>query len=371
MNGINKIAKWIVYHLPQRCIVFESVPDRSDNTEAVFREMIHRQLNKKYKFIWLTDSKNTALPKEKNVWYISGKIKSLFFLCTAKCIICCNRFFTTNNPRTVSIFLGHGNPIKNTKKIYSLPVEQYSYILATSEGMKDLRSRIFNIDKNKLVVLGYPRNDDLTNTTISINGLFETAYNKIIVWYPTYRQHKNGLETSCGHAFPIIWNQQLAKELNDYAKEKGVLIVLKPHFAQDVSFIKELSLSNLLFINDEFFNKHHISSYQFVANCDALLTDFSSIYYDYTLCDKPIGLIWEDYKEYIENPGFAVDMDYMMKGGYKIYNIEDLKGFINDIMNGFDKLKKERREIRDFANCSTDGRNAERVVDFLIKNAKL
>ena len=371
MNGISKVARWIVYHLPQRCIVFESVPDRSDNTEAVFKEMVRRQLNRKYTFVWLTDCKKNNWTKEKNVRYVSGKTLSLLFLCTAKCLICCNRFFTTNNPKTVSIFLGHGNPIKNTKTTYSVPFEQYTYLLATSEGMKDLRARIFNLDKKKLIVLGYPRNDDLTKSCISLHGLFNVSYKKKIVWYPTYRQHKNGLETNCKHAFPIIWNQKLARELNDYAKEKEVLIVLKPHFAQDVSFIKELGLSNLVFINDELFVSNNISSYQFVASCDALLTDFSSIYYDYTLCDKPIGLIWEDYEEYCENPGFAVDMDYMMKGGCKIYNIEDLKLFINDISTGIDRLQKERREIRDFANCSTDGRNAERVVDFLIEKANL
>ena len=97
----------------------------------------------------------------------------------------------------------------------------------------------------------------------------------------------------------------------------------------------------------------------------------SSIYYDYTLCDKPIGLIWEDYEEYAEKPGFVVDMDYMMKGGVKIYDMEDFRSFIRDVAKGIDRLKDERREIRDFANYSTDGKNSKRVVDFIIEQAKL
>ena len=36
-----------------------------------------------------------------------------------------------------------------------------------------------------------------------------------------------------------------------------------------------------------------------------------------------------------------------------------------------DIQKAERREIRDFANFSTDGKNTDRVVDFIIEKAKI
>ncbi len=150
-----------------------------------------------------------------------------------------------------------------------------------------------------------------------------------------------------------------------------MLVVLKPHFAQDVSAIKALDLSNIIFISDDFFLQNDITSYRFVGSCDALLTDYSSIYFDYTLCDKPIGLIWEDYEEYAKNPGFAVDMDAAMKGGVKIYTLEELENFVQDVATGVDRLKQERREVRDLYNYSTDGKNSERVVDFLIEKAKL
>ena len=224
---------------------------------------------------------------------------------------------------------------------------------------------------SKFIALGYPRNDALTKERFDLRYFFGNNFHKIIVWYPTVRQFKDGMRTGSKHSIPIIWCEKWVLELNEWAKKFNTLIVLKPHFAQDVENLETLDLSNIVFIDDSFFETNKMSSYQFVGNCDALLTDFSSIYYDYTLCDKPIGLIWEDYDIYKDNPGFAVNMDYMMKGGVKIYNLEDLKAFIKDVSNNVDRLKDERREIRDFANFSADGNNSSRVVDFIVEQLKI
>ena len=160
-------------------------------------------------------------------------------------------------------------------------------------------------------------------------------------------------------------------ELNDLAKQMDVLLVLKPHFAQDLSKIKTLDLSNIRFIGDDFFQQHNTTSYAFVAGCDAMITDYSSIYYDYLLCDKPIGLVWEDIDEYRQNPGFAVDLDEMGKGGVKIYNLEQFKEFVKDVATDRDSCADERRRLRDLVNYSTDGKNTQRVTDFIITKASL
>ena len=87
--------------------------------------------------------------------------------------------------------------------------------------------------------------------------------------------------------------------------------------------------------------------------------------------DKPIGVIWEDIEKYKEDPGFALDLDYYLKGAEKIYTIDELCQFVEEVARGEDKLCNERREIRDIVNSSIDGKNTERVVDFIIKKAKL
>jgi CDP-glycerol glycerophosphotransferase (TagB/SpsB family) len=150
-----------------------------------------------------------------------------------------------------------------------------------------------------------------------------------------------------------------------------VLLVLKPHFAQDVSEIKDLKLSNIRFIDDAFFRLHGITSYEFVAGCDAMITDYSSIYYDYLLCDRPVGLVWEDLEEYRAKPGFAVDIEEYCAGGVKIYDLADFKEFLQQVALDQDVCQQARRRLRDMTNYSTDGQNAQRVTDFIIEKANL
>ncbi len=374
---MKNLIKKILSLLPTlNLIVFESVPNLSDNPKPVFDEMIKRSLNKKYRFVWIVSGKSKDLPIIKNVYYCDKnsrffKVKLLFYRLFAKAMICGNEFLVTFRKRQVSFYISHGTAIKSVKSYYTMP-ENISYFLVDGDGTKEMMAYEYNTSFDKTIALGYPRNDVLVNSKKDISFLFpENKGQKIIVWYPTFRQHKKANISVTQNALPIIHDEKSAEELNEIAKANNALLVLKPHFAQDISKFKAQSLSNIKFIDDSFFAKNNITSYEFVGNCDALITDYSSIYYDFLLSDKPIGLVWEDYEEYKNSVNFAVDMDVLMKGGEKIYNLDDFSRFLNNIANGIDTLKKERDEISLWANYSRDGKSAERVADFIIKTANL
>lgn len=370
---MKKILKKLLNILPlMNWIVFESKPDYSDNTKYVFEEMIKRGLNKKYKFIWVvSDPENKNLKSFDNTVYVKeGSIKAKMYLFLSKANITCNAVYGSFRKGQYSLFLNHGTTIKSLKEYYALPENVDNYLVA-SEGTLELMSRELNAPMENAIALGYPRNDEFARDEREIKSLFaDKEFEKIVIWYPTYRQHKNGKVTSKGSSLPIIHDQAAAQKVNDFAKEKGILIVLKPHFAQDVSDIKDLNLSNIIFINDEFYRKNNITSYEFVAACDALITDYSSIYYDYLLKDKPMAVVWEDLEEYREFPGFAVDLDEYLKGAEKVYNLEDMLKFLENLADSDDVLKNERNEVCDLVNISRDGKNSERVVDFIISKIK-
>ena len=196
-------------------------------------------------------------------------------------------------------------------------------------------------------------------------------YKKIIIWYPTVRQSQGGgINLEC-NSMPLISDLDRAATLNEVAKKNDVLILFKPHFIQKALEKAIPEYSNLKFIDESFFNIMGFSSYEMLAASDALITDYSSVYFDYLLCDKPIGVIWEDIEYYRKNPGFAIDLDYYLKAAVKIYSIEELCSFIESVANGTDRLQKERREICDVVNYSRDGKNAARVVDYIVETAKL
>ena len=215
-------------------------------------------------------------------------------------------------------------------------------------------------------VLGFPRNDILLNSQLDVHKLFPNKdFQKLIYWMPTYRQHSGGGIDTSSITLPIIYNEQIAEQINAAAREAGVLVVLKPHFAQDVSRLMKIDLSNLVFINDAFLRENHVLNYEFLAKADALLTDYSSVYYDYLLTDRPIGLCWDDYEEFSQREGLVVDVGKVMAAGEKIYTPEDLAGFITRLAAGEDRLAIERAEVFRLIHDYRDGDSSRRVVEHI------
>lgn len=353
----------IISLLPLRYIVFESIPDYSDNTRAVFDEMIRRGLKNHYKFIWLCTKSNIVIPIE-GVKCVHNRIFQLYYIIRSKCLISCNTFIYSFGHYQKAIYLCHGVPIKTFG--YKAPAG-IDYVIGLSAVTNLIQSRELSIDVNKILTLGYPRNDSLySKSRKEIGQFFDGEFNKIIIWYPTFRQHcSSNIPSATKYSIPIIHNPEDAIQINEIAKAENVLIVLKPHFSQDTSFIKDLSLSNILFIDDRFFLINNITSYELVGACDALITDYSSVYFDYLLCNKPVAAIWEDIDEYRKNRGFAIDVDYYMKGAVKIMNVDDYTLFIRQVANGIDSFSKQREEILDVVHKYKDNKSAKRVVDFI------
>lgn len=378
--GLKQLIKRICLKFIKPYIIFESYPDFSDNTKPVYDELVRRGYGKKYNLVWYIENDKAAYLKNGLPYYwnpfdtssFRGKIKCWGYFEKIKSIILCNRFIVPYpfNEFEKAFYMTHGSPIKDVRDYYTIPKE-IDYCLIASKNLVDSTAFVHKYDSKRIIPLGYPRNDVFSKQTINIKKLLNTNADTVIVWYPTFKQHRKGLHTGSKHALPIIHDIEIAKTLNTFLIKTNTLIVLKPHFAQDLSYISDLHLSNIRFIDDSFLREKNVLSYEFLKSCDALLTDYSSVYYDFTLCNKPIGAIWEDIEEYKQNPGLVPEYEYYFQGAVKIYTINELMSFINDVINGNDRLKEKREEIRDYFNVSVDGKNTERVVDFIVEEANL
>ena len=372
---MKELLKKIIYTLfPNNHIVFESAPVYADNTRAVFDEMVRRGLDKQYTFYWYCPPnvhRPTEVAHAKFLEFpgntLFQKLKARLILLTAKALISCNDILTSHCPGQYAICLMHGACLKSVKGLYTIP-KNLDDILSFSSYLAPMEEENSGADQKKMRFLGFPRNDILFHSTLDTHRLFpHTDYHKLIYWMPTYRQHKNGKVDASNIAMPILYNEEIAKQVNEAAKKARVLVVVKPHFAQDVSRITMLDLSNLVFINDAFLSEHGINNYQLLAKADALLTDYSSVYYDYLLTGRPIGLCWDDFEDYKAKEGFAVDMDTVMAGGEKIYTAEDLCGFITQLSAGEDALQAERAKVANLIHDHRDGNSTQRVVDWIEK----
>ena len=293
-------------------IVFESKPDLSDNTRAVFDEMLRRGLNRKYKLVWLLmESDKSLKSKDKNVYLLPHwDAQAYYFRKVARAKIVCNAFLEKSAGQQICFYLSHGTGLKDVRHSYRLP-EWMDYCIAAAPQLEESHAWALSFDRNKTVGLGFPRNDVLAQKPARIKAMLGTDCSKVVVWYPTFRQHNCVKYTTVRNPIPLLDDLQCAQKLNEAAKSADVLIVIKPHFAQDTQYIREMNLSNIRFIDDGFFKENDILSYEFVGACDALITDYSSIYFDYTLCDKPIAGIWSDIEEYKKKPGLVENYEYL------------------------------------------------------------
>ena len=360
-------------------IVFESVPDYSDNTIMVYNELKRRRYDKKYRFAWYINSNTIAIFRNRktilrdfrnNNKLIQWK-NNISFYSNIKAEISCNRYLRYPYPeKRVIIYLTHGVPIKETKNYVTIP-DAVDCIISPSTNAARIISYEYNYDLEKIVSLGYPRNDVFFQKPIDIKSIFNWKYKKLIIWLPTFRQHFYGARTKCSHAIPIIHSKKNAEDINKVLIENEMLVIIKPHFAQDVSYIRKLHLSNIKIINDDYLRKFNVTLYELLNGSDALLTDYSSAFCDYLLHNKPIGLIWEDIEDYKKSPGLYPAYKEITLGTHKIYNTQQFLDFLQMVSKEYDYLEEERQRMCGFYNDFSDGMSTKRVVDYIIKKANL
>ena len=368
---IRQALNRLIYRLPgKKYILFERYPPHSDNTDAVFERMLAQGWNKRYKLgrvLWGENDWDRI--NAKNVVDIHTrtrlqKIIKELITCRAAAIIDCNVSIEKMVPQTLHLFLCHGGPIKSVGSYYQCGATT-DYVLSQSPYFVEIIAEEYKLRPEQMVVLGYPRNDALFSDRVDIKGIFGPDYDKFVVWYPTYRQHRNRSINTTSISIPVIHDVENAQKINAAAAKYGVLLLVKPHPAQDLEKIKKLQMSNVRFIDDNLFQENGVSSYEFLAKTDGLITDYSSVFYDYMLTDKPIGLTLEDYDEYAQNPGFSIDIKSLADAAEALDTPEDFETFFRHIALGEDVCRAGRERVKKLTNAYTDNHSTQRVVDFV------
>ena len=361
----------------QNVIIIEAERSTRENTQAVFYEMLRRKWDQRYKFVLVSmepdslkhlKSKRISIYKKpryrQDFW---AHIRLVWAKLRAIMIIDENLQIRKKTTQTIHVFLTHGSPVKNVKKIY-YGLSDTDYILNQSEFWKQIREKQLGIDSRKLVTLGFPRNDALFSDKANLSVIFGQSFKKVIVWYPTFRQRQNGGDGNRqpgGCSIPLLHDEVTARMINDLAKQYKILLVVKPHPVQDLSLIRELQLDHLIFIYDDFFISHGITAHDFLGKADALITDYSSIIFDYLLTGKPVALTLEDYEQYREKQGFLIDMNLLKDCSTLLDTAEEFEVFFRDLIEGNDPLQEKRAELMHLTNEYTDANSTKRVVDWL------
>lgn len=368
---LSVFVKIMVKFIPvdNHLILLESNPLMQDNTGALFEQMLADGLNKKFKIIWFVYEQKAPQLKIDNVSFVEFSnatvvsrvlylFRSNYYYARAKYAIFSHRNNIVFAPRKgqYNFNLTHGVPIKDSIGLH-MPQENVTDILATSDSAGQLLIDTYLEGEGKIRVLGYPRNDRLVTSTFKTDE-------KYIVWLPTYRKLNTLLAEDEYDFFPLSPTISDIEKLDEKLSTLGIKLYIKPHPAQKIEY-KDLTLNMVQFITDDFVAEKNIHLYDFLSQSVGLITDYSSVYVDYLLTDKPVIFTFDDIEEYTRDWGFLVSDIYEYTPGPKVYDIEQLTEEISNIANGIDNHVDHRSRISDEFHYYKDGDSSKRVLDFM------
>lgn len=339
----------------------------SDNSRYLFEH-----INKNHpdiRAIWITDNLDVIdrLNKERYEVYKKYSIKSILLGLKAKYSVFvqsnsvdCMPFL--NNNKTFNIQLWHGSPLKKIGfddnllehnkgrilKIYLFPflIEKYDLIISSSKEDKDKFQTAFN--NNKIKILGYPRNDLLINKKNSMQF--------IVTYLPTFRDSiGDKIDLFTHYNFDIgKWNKELINsniilniKMHPVNKPKDEILE-RFKDCKNINFLEEIDVARIL------------------PNTNILITDYSSVYFDYLLTNRPIIFAPYDYKEYITKDRELYYEYNQVTPGPKCKNWDEVLDWIVMFKDDSTLYVKEREEVKNRFHKYQDGKSCERVYQNII-----
>ena len=353
--------------------VFQSEGDFWDNARALYEYMISNNINKKFKLVWLVDEPSlyNRFYRE-NVEFIKTNpinLKEIIherkIMCTARYFFFTHRGYKNARKTQTVVNLWHGSIVLKAIKGTPVLYKTFDYQCSTSHAAAERMGLFTGMKKEQAIINGDCRQDYLfSNCEEKVKAFLGNGYDQYILGMPTFKKTKTWTDAMVNSwVLPIIKNQEQFNELNSFCKTENILLVIKIHHLEDISLIDASSTTNIRVIKDEDLQNADIQLYELIGKTDALLTDFSSVAYDYMLLDKPIGYMITEMHNY--SRGFIIDNIQDEMAGEKISTIGDLQEFIRGVKNGIDNYKDARKKIVDkFFVYKKDG-NCERLLKFL------
>lgn len=372
----------LVLPLKKDVIIFESNLGRNytGNPRYIYEEMVHENLDVKYQCCFILEDVNTKIPGNA-VKIKRMRFKYFYMLSRAKVLVSDSRlpaFFIKRKDMTY-IQTWHGTPLKKLamdmddvsmagekdiqiyKRKFYENAQTWDYLISQNRFSTDIFRKAFGFGKEMLEI-GYPRNDVLINkndenSILELKKRFGLPFNKKIVLYaPTWRDDE--FYDKGQYKFnPKIDFDLLREELG----EEYVFIVKYHYLVKDN--INWDAYQGFIYDFDLGFD---IAELYLVS--DLLITDYSSVMFDYSLLKRPMFFYAYDLENY-KNKLRGFYFDFLMEApgpitlttkelieSIKNYQYEDFASKYEDFLNKY--------------NSVDNGTASKQVVDLITTRLK-
>ncbi|MCW3488832.1 CDP-glycerol glycerophosphotransferase family protein [Dethiobacter alkaliphilus] len=332
------------------------------------------------KFVFLTEKKHVYTKlREKGfeVWFYPS-ISTFFKMFRTRLLIVDGNEWTKNlkyfflfSAKKVQVWHGTGlktigllkpsiNKLSKFRKILKKEYTFYHLLALTSEFQVKVRGKAFRY--GTLLINGLPRNDMFFTKITSDDGLgcnyelidrlieYKQKGLSVVAYTPTWRKHSENFD-----------HLDLSS-LNSFAQKNNIMLVIKLHSKHNCD-LDRFNFSNIIEYD------RYADVYPLLSLTDLLITDYSSIYLDFLLLDRPITFFPYDSEKYIGGERDLL-LDYnKTTPGPKCYNQEELQEEIYvQVVERVDKYKSLRNEMRNKFFKYHDGHSSERLWSTIKSN---
>ncbi|MCH5252418.1 MAG: CDP-glycerol glycerophosphotransferase family protein [Lachnospiraceae bacterium] len=228
---------------------------------------------------------------------------------------------------------------------------QYNMVCVSSEGIRDIYAGAFDVDRVKVCAMGVPRTDMFFGESVAqeIRSSVYAKYpelkdKRIILYAPTFR----GVAKE-----KRVFHPPLDFERISGALEKNDRLVICPHPVMTEKILKDNY--------DKVWEIREFSTNELMFVSSALITDYSSVIFEYAFMDRPMGFFCYDIEEY--DRGFYLDYPEDLPGEV-LRSAEDFLRFIGE---KDDPQKEKRKAFMAKYLSACDGHSGERIAGIIDK----
>lgn len=236
--------------------------------------------------------------------------------------------------------------------------EDARLMIACSEEDRGTFSTAFGMSMENIKITGYPRNDSF----FTDYNYTELTREFVVLYAPTHRK-----EGKTNIAQILV---EVLCELDEYLKTNAACLDIKLHYCHE----KEIKFINGMVAGGEIERIRVLDDsdiggdiYNVLGKYDILVTDYSSIYFDYLLTDRPVIFFPFDYEEYV---AYDRDLYYdydLVTPGPKCKTWDEVCEWITRFKEDPSLYKDERAKMKDKFHVYKDGNSSKRVFEEIIR----
>lgn len=244
--------------------------------------------------------------------------------------------------------------------------KKFNYILSYGLNYTVFLCSCYSTLQKQYVVTGMPRNDllFLVNGKENLGKKFPACQEKkIVIYMPTFRLLGDWADgRDDGYLF--YWKDFDVEVLQDFCRKWNLFFLFKLHPC-DASRVCEWCVESdcMGILTDEMLED--TCMYEYLNAADILITDYSSVYFDYMLLDRPIIFTDNDAASYENNRGFIVEPLDFWRPGSVVHTWNRLKEELKDICKGQDNYREKRQQLMPFVHQHRDACATQRLFDFM------